>query len=71
MAFAASWIPVLLTSQHELAIWQPAWPTIRVSCQYQWIYQAHRGAAGGERVGHNKGEAGVNTVEGNDFTHVG
>lgn len=21
------------TSQHELAIWQPAWPTTRVQCQ--------------------------------------
>jgi hypothetical protein len=23
----------VLTSQQELAIWQPAWPTIRVECQ--------------------------------------
>jgi hypothetical protein len=23
-----------LTSQHELAIWQPAWPTVRVQCQH-------------------------------------
>lgn len=26
-----------LTSQHELAIWQPAWPTRRVQSQYQQI----------------------------------
>lgn len=25
------------TSQHEFAIWQPAWPTVRVECQYQQI----------------------------------
>lgn len=23
------------TSQHELAIWQPAWPTVRESCQHE------------------------------------
>lgn len=26
-----------LTSQHEFAIWQPAWPTTRVCGQYQQL----------------------------------
>lgn len=35
-----------LTSQHEFAIWQPAWPTRRVHRQYQQIAPGRGGRSG-------------------------
>jgi len=59
---------VLLTSQQEFAIWQPAWPTIRVENQYVFVvymYSPHCGRC--RRV------PGVllRTVQANDFSHPG
>ena len=55
-----------LTSQHEFAIWQPAWPTIRVKCQYQHGYWVH--AAGGSQGARVVGS--WRTVQADDFSHV-
>jgi hypothetical protein len=54
------------TSQHEFAIWQPAWPTRRVQSQYQQI----------PRVGPLKAVKRVSvwgrrTVQADDFSHGG
>lgn len=55
---------VLLTSQQELAIWQPAWPTVRVDEVSTQILQA--GSTTGLRLERVKRE---NTVQAYDFSH--
>lgn len=60
---------LFLTSQHELAIWQPAWPTKRVKSQHCCCYGAwwQQGAAAVKRVRH---KVTILTVQTDDFTHV-
>jgi len=56
-----------LTSQHEFAIWQPAWPTIRVKCQYQ---HGVLGACCWRRSGRARVVGSWRTVQADDFSHV-
>ena len=55
---------ILLTSQQELAIWQPAWPTVRVDAVSTQILQV--GSTTALRLERVKRE---NTVQAYDFSH--
>jgi hypothetical protein len=61
--FLQKWAPH--TSQHELAIWQPAWPTVENN-----VSQVSRQVPGlsGIRVSDAWGE--LRTVQANDFSHL-
>lgn len=61
-----------LTSQQLFAIWQPAWPTIRVRSQHKF-HVSHPGGQGGQGAlgaGGHRGK-GKHTVERDNLTHIG
>lgn len=54
------------TSQQLFAIWQPAWPTVHVCCQFVVL-----GAETAVKTRSGRSEGAAHTVQADNFTHVG
>lgn len=62
-------ILLMLTSQQELAIWQPAWPTVGNDCQQRYFNVVEVGRRGIGAV--YSASKGIHTVDADDFSHFG